>query len=342
LENIPLAKHRFALFNGLKIVGRVRMPNRSDRSIKPVRIAGNAEEWRAGLSKIFVELEFEQVDPAQRLVGLMYTYPFGDVGFVRAITRGGPHRVIRSQRTIDASSHNNFFIGCMLAGRANLSQAGHIAALERGDLAILDSTRHYEIDVPNSFDALWVRVPRYRIEGRLASIEQVISQRINGSAGIGHLASNMLRSALREAPRITPADANRITNSLLDLLGMSLACDFAAAPSQARGSHSTLRRIQRYIEDHLDDEGLSLETIAAAHAVSTRYINKLFEREGISAARWLRLRRLERCRADLENPEKRVLSISEIAFNHGFGNISSFNRAFKARFKVAPTALRSA
>lgn len=317
------------------------MPNKSDRSIKPVRIAGNASQWAKGLSEIFVELEFSQIDPAQRLVGLMYDYPFGDLRFIRAITKGGPHRVIRSPRMIEESSHNNFFIGCILAGKANLSQAGHVAALERGDLAILDSTRSYEIDVPSSFDALWVRVPRYRIEGRLTSIEQGMSRRINGSAGIGNLASVMLRSALKEASRIGATDANRITNSLLDLLGLSLACEFAAAPSLSTGRQSTLRRIQQHIDDNLDDETLSLDTIAAAHALSPRYVNKLFEREGVSTAKWIRMRRLERCRADLENPEMRNLSISEIAFNRGFGNISSFNRAFKARFKVAPTALRN-
>lgn len=317
------------------------MPNKSDRSIKPVRITGDAAQWAKGLSEIFVELEFSQSDPAQRLVGLMYDYPFGDLRFIRAITKGGPHQVIRSRRMIEASSHNNFFIGCILAGKANLAQGGHVAALEHGDLAILDSTRSYEIDVPNSFDALWVRVPRYRIEGRLTSIEQVMSQRINGSAGMGHLASVMLRSALKEASRISTPDANRITNSLLDLLGLSLACEYAAVPSQSASRQSTLRRIQQYIDDHLDDEEMSLDTVANAHALSARYVNKLFEREGVSTAKWIRMRRLERCRADLENAEKRSTSISEIAFGHGFGNISSFNRAFKARFNVSPTALRT-
>ena len=178
------------------------MPNRSDRSITPIRISGGVDEWETGLSQLFVELEFVPADPGQRLVGLMYDYPFGDIGFVRAITRGGAHSVIRSQRMIDKSQHNNFFIGCILAGRANLSQAGHIAALERGDLAILDSTKEYEIEVPISFDALWVKVPRHRIEGRLTSLENVMSQRVNGAAGIGFLASSLLRSALREAPKI--------------------------------------------------------------------------------------------------------------------------------------------
>lgn len=317
------------------------MPNRSDRSVKPVRISGAAEQWSKGLSKVFVELEFIPAAPDLKLTGLMYNYPFGDLEFVRAITRGGAHSVIRSQRLIDQSQHSNFFIGCILAGRANLFQGGHVAALERGDLAILDSTRTYEIEVPNTFDALWVRVPRYRLEGRLASIDQIISQRINGAAGLGALASNLLRTSLREARRIAPPDANRITNSLLDLIGMSLACNFATQPSGITGSQTTLRRIQTFIEDNLDDEQLSLVSVATALALSTRYVNKLFEREGVSTARWIRIRRLERCRVDLEDPEKRSQSISEIAFNHGFGNISSFNRAFKSLFNVAPSALRN-
>ena len=150
----------------------------------------------------------------------------------------------------------------------------------------------------------------------------------------------MLRTALREAPRIVASDANRVTNAVLDLIGMSLSSRIPHSAPSSRSSQSTLRRIQQYIEEHLDDEDLTLSSVARAHSVSARYVNRLFMQEGVSAARWIRMRRLERCRADLEDPERRRLSISEIAFDHGFGNISSFNRAFKARFHITPTALR--
>jgi transcriptional regulator GlxA family with amidase domain len=150
-----------------------------------------------------------------------------------------------------------------------------------------------------------------------------------------------LRNALREAPRIVATDANRITNAILDLIGMSLSSRVPHPTPFSRSGQSTLRKIQQYIEEHLDDEDLTLRSLARANLVSARYVNRLFMREGVSAARWIRMRRLERCRADLEDPERRHLSISEIAFNHGFGNISSFNRAFKARFHITPIALRS-
>lgn len=90
-------------------------------------------------------------------------------------------------------------------------------------------------------------------------------------------------------------------------------------------------RVPRYrLEAHLDDPDLSLKHIAERQALSVRYLNKLFEREGISTARWIRMRRLERCRRDLESEELGDRSISAIAYANGFSDISSFNRAFRA------------
>jgi AraC family transcriptional regulator, positive regulator of tynA and feaB len=262
---------------------------------------------------------------------------------VRAVTRGGAHRVMRTETLIRQSTENIFFIGFLLAGEATLTQGDHRAELHLGDIAILDSTRVYEIDVPRSFDALWVRVPRHRLEGRLHSHSDIMAQRIDGSVGIGHVASNLLRAALAEAHCIKPNEANRISNHLLDLLGLSLAngTKSAVADSTTFYRASTLRRMQEFIEQRLDDEEMSPGLVASTHNVSVRYIGKLFEREGISVARWIRMRRLERCRMDLEDPENVGRSISDIAYAHGFGNISSFNRAFRARFGFSPRALRN-
>jgi AraC family transcriptional regulator, positive regulator of tynA and feaB len=308
-----------------------------------VSITGDAESWARGLSSVFVELAVEQQDPTQRLTGRMYRYPFGDLTFVRAVTRGGAHRVMRTENLIRQSTENIFFIGFLLAGDATLTQGDHRAELHLGDIAILDSTRTYEIDVPRSFDALWVRVPRHRLEGRLHSHSDIMAQRIDGSIGIGHVASNLLGAALAEAHCIKANEANRISNHLLDLLGLSLVggTKSTLADSSTLYRASTLRRMQEFIEQRLDDEDMSPELVATTHNVSVRYLGKLFEKEGISVARWIRMRRLERCRMDIEDPRSAGRTISDIAYAHGFGNISSFNRAFRARFGFSPRALRN-
>lgn len=319
---------------------KVRKPAASDNVVK---IAGDAQAWSRALSAVFVDLEVEQLNTQQKLTSQMYRYPFGDLAFIRAVTRGGAHLVKRTEALIAQSQDNIFFVGFMLAGEATLMQDDHRAELHPGDIAILDSTRAYEIYVPRSFDALWVSVPRYRLEGRMHALADIMAQRIDGSTGIGHVASSMLSAALDEAPGMQPAEANRIANHLLDLLSLALTTRREASGTGRTTAYraSMLRRIQESIEQQLDDETLSPEGIAALHNISIRYINKLFEREGTSVARWIRMRRLELCRMDFEDPAKSDQSISDIAYAHGFGNISSFNRAFRARFGLSPRTLRN-
>jgi AraC family transcriptional activator of tynA and feaB len=101
-----------------------------------------------------------------------------------------------------------------------------------------------------------------------------------------------------------------------------------------------LRRVQEFIDSRLDDETLTPTVIAASNKMSVRYMNKLFEREGYSLSRWARMRRLERCRLDLEDPRSSTRQVSDIVYSHGFKSVSHFNRLFKARFGSAPGAFR--
>jgi AraC-like DNA-binding protein len=50
--------------------------------------------------------------------------------------------------------------------------------------------------------------------------------------------------------------------------------------------------------------------------------------------------RLERCRRDLLDPRLADRSIASIAFGWGFGDLSGFNRAFRAAFGATPREVR--
>jgi transcriptional regulator GlxA family with amidase domain len=169
-----------------------------------------------------------------------------------------------------------------------------------------------------------------------------MANKIDGNTGVGHVASEMLRAALEEAPRLAPHEANRIANNLLDLLGVALSKPVRyALPEPTTHAAAMLRRVKEQIESRIDDESLTAGSIGKSTRMSVRYINKLFEKEDYSLARWIRTRRLERCRRDLEDPAQRGRRVGDIAYAHGFKNVTNFNRVFRARYGCAPRALRS-
>jgi AraC-like DNA-binding protein len=62
----------------------------------------------------------------------------------------------------------------------------------------------------------------------------------------------------------------------------------------------------------------------------------------VSVSRWIRTRRLERCRADLRNPALSDLTVTSIALRRGFTDPAHFSRLFRAAFGTTPSQYRRA
>jgi AraC-like DNA-binding protein len=113
----------------------------------------------------------------------------------------------------------------------------------------------------------------------------------------------------------------------------------AAVLADAR--HRTLLdRIKGHIETHFRYPGLTPDDIAAAANISTRYLHKLFEAEHQTVTLYLRGLRLRCARQELLDPRLAHRSVAEIAHGCGFGDLSGFNRAFKAAYGIPPGDLR--
>ena len=119
---------------------------------------------------------------------------------------------------------------------------------------------------------------------------------------------------------------------------------FVSARNEVR--HTTknqsvrLHRILEYLNANLQDPDLTPNAIAAAHGISTRYLSKLFECQGVSVTRYILDRRLDRCRTELEDACSAHKQITEIAFYWGFSSASHFSRTFKERYGMTPTQAR--
>jgi AraC-like DNA-binding protein len=82
----------------------------------------------------------------------------------------------------------------------------------------------------------------------------------------------------------------------------------------------------------------SVTWLAASQNISARYLHRLLEQAGIRFTRHLNeLRLTAACEALRQQKDK---PITVIAMESGFSDISHFNRLFKKRFGVTPSAMR--
>jgi AraC family transcriptional regulator len=96
-------------------------------------------------------------------------------------------------------------------------------------------------------------------------------------------------------------------------------------------------RIVRAIEQR-PDAGLTLGGLARSAGLSPYYLLRVFERlTGVTPHQYVLRARLREAAMRLAAEPSRVL---DIALDCGFGDVSNFNRAFRAEFGVAPRLFR--
>jgi AraC-like DNA-binding protein len=134
-----------------------------------------------------------------------------------------------------------------------------------------------------------------------------------------------------------------VVNHVYDLVAFAVgASRDAAEMAKGRGVRAArLRAIKAEILDSLNRHDLSLVDLAARHGVTPRYVQMLFEGEGTTFSRFMldeRLARAHRMLSDLRMADR---TISGIAYEAGFGDLSHFNRAFRRRYGESPSDVRA-
>ncbi len=150
-------------------------------------------------------------------------------------------------------------------------------------------------------------------------------------------------SILRDEPhRMTPELRRLAATHIHDLMALALGAtrDGAAIASERGARAARLKAIKSDILGNLGNPELTVGAVALRQHVTPRYIHMLFEPEGITFSQFVCGERLLRAHRMLQDPLSAGLSITNIAFAAGFGDLSYFNRCFRRRFGATPSEIR--
>ena len=141
----------------------------------------------------------------------------------------------------------------------------------------------------------------------------------------------------------TTALRRLVVTQVYDLAALSIgATREAAAIAEGRGVRAArLRAIKADIAERLAQDDLTVAAVASRQRISESYVRKLFESEGSSFSEWVLGERLIRAHRMLTDPRFAGRSITSVAFDAGFGDVSYFNRSFRRRFGATPSEIRA-
>ncbi|WP_422747574.1 helix-turn-helix domain-containing protein [Mycobacterium sp. WMMD1722] len=250
---------------------------------------------------------------------------------------GSAQRVTSTAGDVRALPSGVVKVTMMTHGEGRFSQAGRHLVVEPDQFAVYDASRPYQLTLPSAqWRCVVLTLPRAALAlpgGRLAHA----SQQVHDTDGVGRA----LRAVLGEVAGVvdtSPSAAHRLGLALAALLSATLA---DAGESPCRVTELVQRaEVLDSIRERLSDPALSTSTLARAHHVSTRTLQRLFETEPHGVAGTIRDLRLEAIRRDLIDPELVGQSISAVAAKWCVTDASWLSKTFRLRYGMAPSRYR--
>jgi AraC-like DNA-binding protein len=165
---------------------------------------------------------------------------------------------------------------------------------------------------------------------------------LRGTMPMTRMITGMLEAYFQNAEGRSEQAATLFGQYLSDLMVLYLgASRDGAALIESRGLMVARRRsIIEDIRMHAANPAYDVHDVSRRMGLSLRYIYLLLEETGKSFSEHVIDRRIELARRALDDATTRGRTISSIAFDSGFSDLSYFNRTFRARYGATPSEVR--
>jgi AraC-like DNA-binding protein len=228
-----------------------------------------------------------------------------------------------------------------LTGCVAFSQDGRAGIARPGDYVLLSELAFYELSSDKHTRLLMLRIPATELRGRLVSIEDHISRRFKPNEQMTRLLVGMIRSVAELFIDSSPPNPQALATEIIGFVALTIGSEDRGAATDVRNARYHLRRrIVDFIESHLSDQSLSPKKIAASSRISLSYLYSLFNDDETTVGQFVQTKRLQRAYEILVADPKGHRTVSEVAYEVGFKNVSHFSRTFSRHFKIAPRDVR--
>lgn len=294
------------------------------------------ESWERILARKLLRVDVSPLSDApfraQASLRLLSGLRFGVGNFGASVNTRG--------REIVRDDNDDFSLVINMEGTLTAHQRGREIVLDQGDAYLMACAEDGTYARPLRGRIMMARFPHKALAPLVPSLYDRISRPIPRTTEALHLLTSYFRVLEDNQALATPDLRDLVVRHCYDLIALVLnpSRDQAAA-AQGGLRAGRLTAIKSFVADNLTRHELSVAHAAAAHRLSPRQVQRLFEAEGMTFSEYVQQERLKRVHGDLTDPLIRR-SISDIVYDAGFGDVSHFNRAFRRRYGASPSEVR--
>lgn len=292
-------------------------------------------DWRHQLETCFLPMSCATPRHRGQFAGALRNHRMADI-VVSEVT-SDPHRITRTEDHIASRNDGSYYLNLQLAGSVVVRQHGSEALVGPGELAIIDTNRPYEIESAQHFDLLCFNISKHSLPGALRRNAESAELSLGANPDLVPVIRSFVK-VMRANPGGGIGIDTRLSGALLQTLSLAVDADGAYRNVSLSASQELLLQSMRgFVLENLSTPDFRAGDVAARFGISERYVRKIFSAAGESFRDFLRNQRLERCRGVLR--AEPAVNIAELAFSAGFNDLSTFYRAFRAKFGCTPRDL---
>lgn len=234
---------------------------------------------------------------------------------------------------------------CLITWAMNPTHFQHLGkeiTVETGAATLMSCVDRATVEHARPIRHVTVKVPRATLKPLIAGLEDAFMRPVSAEAD----ALRLLKS-YAETVRIYENAGSALRHAMVLHVCDLIALAFGAAGDTIelagrRGLPAArLDAMKKHMLAHLDEPSFSVKDVARAQGVSPRYVQMLFDRDGLTFSSFLLQSRLALAHRRLSDPASARLPIGTIAIDCGFGDLSYFNQSFRRAYGETPTDVRS-
>lgn len=263
-------------------------------------------------------------------------------GLALAAIESSPNRLTRTRQLV-ADGNDDLLFVIATEGIADITAHGRETTLRAGQARLLSSADPSTTVVHTTSRFLSFAIPLAILSPLIPNLDQMLDSIIPGVEAVRLLTG--YAQLLTDDAALPTSDLRRLAGShMCDLVALALGATRDAAEVARLGGlrAARLQAIKSDIADRANQPAFSIDEVAARHGLSPRYIRKLFETTDATFTGFVLEQRLKLAYRILSDPRRTGQTISTIAFEVGFSDLSYFNRTFRRRYGIKPSDVRDA